>query len=60
RGLADEAWAGIPEALAVELGELAEAGATWAIVVPAGPADRLELIGREVVPRVRALARPPG
>ena len=33
---------------------LAEAGATWAVLMLAGPADRLELVGREVVPAVRS------
>jgi alkanesulfonate monooxygenase SsuD/methylene tetrahydromethanopterin reductase-like flavin-dependent oxidoreductase (luciferase family) len=53
RGL-DQAWAGGAAAAARWLGELGRAGATWAIVLPAGPADRLELIGELVLPAIRA------
>jgi hypothetical protein len=38
------------------LGELERAGATWAIVLAAGPADRIELIGERVLPAVKAAA----
>jgi hypothetical protein len=50
----DQAWAGGAAAAARWLGELGRAGATWAIVLPAGPADRLELIGELVLPAIRA------
>ena len=31
------------------LGDLAEAGATWTVMVPAGPPDRVALIARAVM-----------
>ena len=31
---------------------LRRAGATWAIVAPAGPSDRMEMIARTVLPQV--------
>lgn len=56
RGLGDEAWAGTPAELAALLDGLAAAGATWAVLVAAGPRDRAGLIGREVLPAVSARA----
>lgn len=50
RGLDDEAWRGTTEDLTAFLRSLEEAGATWAVLVPAGPADRRALIGKEVLP----------
>jgi alkanesulfonate monooxygenase SsuD/methylene tetrahydromethanopterin reductase-like flavin-dependent oxidoreductase (luciferase family) len=50
RGLDDEAWTGTTEELAAFLRELEAAGATWAVMVPAGPADRRALIAKEVLP----------
>ena len=47
-------WAGSVEALIPWFGGLEAAGATWAVLVPAGPADRLELIAEEVLPHVRS------
>ena len=43
------AWAGTAEAFVRRLHDLAEAGATWAIMVVAGPADRRELIAERVL-----------
>jgi alkanesulfonate monooxygenase SsuD/methylene tetrahydromethanopterin reductase-like flavin-dependent oxidoreductase (luciferase family) len=50
RGLDDEAWTGTTEELATFLQGLEAAGATWAVMVPAGPADRRSLIAKEVLP----------
>jgi alkanesulfonate monooxygenase SsuD/methylene tetrahydromethanopterin reductase-like flavin-dependent oxidoreductase (luciferase family) len=50
RGLDDEAWTGTTDELTAFLRALEEAGATWAVIVPAGPADRRELIAKEVLP----------
>ena len=50
RGLDDEAWTGTTEELTAFLRALEEAGATWAVMVPAGPADRRQLIAKEVLP----------
>jgi alkanesulfonate monooxygenase SsuD/methylene tetrahydromethanopterin reductase-like flavin-dependent oxidoreductase (luciferase family) len=50
RGLDDEAWTGTTEELTGFLHELAGAGATWAVIVPAGPADRRSLIAKDVLP----------
>ncbi|MGH2683554.1 MAG: LLM class flavin-dependent oxidoreductase [Actinomycetota bacterium] len=50
RGLDDEAWTGTTEDLKGFLHDLATAGATWAVMVPAGPADRRALIAKEVLP----------
>lgn len=44
-------WAGGTESLTRWLEALAAAGATWAIVVPAGGPERLELIAEAVLPR---------
>ena len=52
RGL-DQAWSGSASAAIDWLGELRAAGATWAIVLPAGPTDRPELIGERVLPALR-------
>lgn len=50
RGLDDEAWTGTTEELTAYFRELEDAGATWAVLVPAGPADRRALIAKEVLP----------
>jgi len=55
RGL-DQAWAGSAASAAGWLGELDRAGAAWAIVLAAGPADRIELMGERVLPAVKATA----
>ncbi len=51
-GMGDDAWKGTTDELVRLLDDLAGAGAAWAIFVPAGPADRLDLIAQEVLPRV--------
>ncbi len=53
RDLGSDTWIGDVEAATGWLRRLAEAGAAWAILLLAGPADRLELVGREVLPRLR-------
>ena len=56
RGIVGDAFSGdVPGAVAW-LGGLAEAGATWAILLAAGGADRMELIGERVLPEVAARA----
>ncbi|MBI4261040.1 MAG: LLM class flavin-dependent oxidoreductase [Actinobacteria bacterium] len=45
-------WWGSAERFAGFLGELREAGATWVVIVPAGPPDRVELIARDVLPAI--------
>jgi alkanesulfonate monooxygenase SsuD/methylene tetrahydromethanopterin reductase-like flavin-dependent oxidoreductase (luciferase family) len=55
RGL-DQAWAGTPGEAAAWLAELREAGATWAILLAAGPADRVGLIAERVLPALREVA----
>ena len=49
----DGVWSGSAEQFANYLRELAAAGATWAVLVPAGPADRVEVIAERVLPSVR-------
>ncbi len=53
RGMSDEIWSGSAPRFLEFLDGLASAGATWAAMVVAGPADRRELIAREVVARLR-------
>ncbi len=48
RGLGTDLWHGTATAFASFLGELADAGCGWTIVVPAGGADRLELVAEVV------------
>lgn len=50
RGIRGDAVADDPGSAARWLSDLAAAGATWAILLAAGPADRLELIGEDVLP----------
>lgn len=50
RGMDDRIWAGTTAQLAAFLFGLEGAGATWAVLVPAGPKDRAALIAREVLP----------
>jgi alkanesulfonate monooxygenase SsuD/methylene tetrahydromethanopterin reductase-like flavin-dependent oxidoreductase (luciferase family) len=52
RGL-DQAWAGTSGEAAAWLAELRDAGATWAILLAAGPADRVGLIAERVLPKLR-------
>jgi alkanesulfonate monooxygenase SsuD/methylene tetrahydromethanopterin reductase-like flavin-dependent oxidoreductase (luciferase family) len=53
RGMLDEAWSGSADELIDLVGLLGDEGATWVIVVPAGPADRRRLIGERVLPAFR-------
>ena len=55
RGL-DQAWAGSADAVTTWLTELRDAGATWAIVLAAGPQGRLELLAERVLPTLRGSA----
>jgi alkanesulfonate monooxygenase SsuD/methylene tetrahydromethanopterin reductase-like flavin-dependent oxidoreductase (luciferase family) len=54
RGLGDEAWTGTVEELSGFLRDLGAAGATWAVMVLAGPADRRRLIAERVLPALAA------
>jgi alkanesulfonate monooxygenase SsuD/methylene tetrahydromethanopterin reductase-like flavin-dependent oxidoreductase (luciferase family) len=54
RGLQDQAWTGTTEELAGHLSALASAGASWGVLVVAGPADRTELIAEQVLPALSA------
>jgi alkanesulfonate monooxygenase SsuD/methylene tetrahydromethanopterin reductase-like flavin-dependent oxidoreductase (luciferase family) len=53
RGVDDPSWTGTADELSAFLAGLAEAGATWAAMVPAGPPDRRRLIGERVLASVR-------
>ena len=46
------AWSGTADQFIQHLGELADAGATWAVMVVAGPAGRRELIAERVLPHL--------
>jgi alkanesulfonate monooxygenase SsuD/methylene tetrahydromethanopterin reductase-like flavin-dependent oxidoreductase (luciferase family) len=48
------AWSGTAERFVEHLHDLAEAGATWAIMVVAGPADRRQLLAERVLPHLGA------
>lgn len=50
QGMEDAAWTGVADELPSFLGDLAAAGATWAILVLAGPADRRRLVAERVLP----------
>lgn len=52
RGMEDAFWSGTAAELARHLADLRERGASWAIIVAAGPRDRRELIAREVLPEL--------
>ncbi len=47
-------WAGGADSFLSWLDGLEAAGATWAVLVPAGPRDRTELIAERVLPHARA------
>ena len=49
-GRTDGTWTGTASSLRTWLDELERAGATWAVLAVAGPRDRIELIGSEVLP----------
>ena len=53
RGIDDEAWTGTTDELVAFLLELEEAGAAWAAMVLAGPADRRALLAKRVLPSLR-------
>jgi alkanesulfonate monooxygenase SsuD/methylene tetrahydromethanopterin reductase-like flavin-dependent oxidoreductase (luciferase family) len=50
----DLSWSGTAEAFARHLHELARTGATWAVVVLAGPAGRRSLVAERVLPLLEA------
>src|SRR5206468_7252700 len=51
RGMPDEGlWCGPADRFASFLTTLEEAGAGWAAVVPAGPADRVDVLAKLVLP----------
>ncbi len=50
RGLDDEIWVGTTDDLVSFLRELEAAGASWAVLVTAGPRDRRDLVARRVLP----------
>jgi alkanesulfonate monooxygenase SsuD/methylene tetrahydromethanopterin reductase-like flavin-dependent oxidoreductase (luciferase family) len=52
------AWSGTAERFVDHLHDLAEAGATWAIMVVAGPADRRQLLAERVLHHLEASDRP--
>ncbi len=47
-------WAGAVDSLTWWFEGLETAGAAWAVLVPAGPPDRIELIAERVLPRMRS------
>ena len=54
RGMPSEGvWSGGAERFVGHLQELTSAGARWAVLVPAGPADRVDLIAGNVLSAVR-------
>jgi alkanesulfonate monooxygenase SsuD/methylene tetrahydromethanopterin reductase-like flavin-dependent oxidoreductase (luciferase family) len=54
KGMTDGlAWSGPADRFAAFLRDLAEAGATWAIMVLAGPSNRRELLAERVLPLLR-------
>lgn len=54
RGVAAQVWAGDIDGLGSWLDRLRGIGASWAILLPAGAGDRMELIGERVLPFVRS------
>ena len=46
-------WAGSADSLVWWLEGLGTAGASWAVLVPAGPQDRIEMIADQVLPHLR-------
>jgi alkanesulfonate monooxygenase SsuD/methylene tetrahydromethanopterin reductase-like flavin-dependent oxidoreductase (luciferase family) len=52
-GMGDDAWTGTAEELVELIGALGAAGATWTIMVLAGPADRRALVAERVLPALR-------
>ena len=58
RGLDDEDWVGTVEELVGFLEVLASAGARWAVLVLAGPADRRRLVAERVLPALSPAPAP--
>lgn len=58
RGIEGDAFVGDVEETAAWLGRFASAGATWAIVLPGGAADRIDVIGERVLPAMRGSSGP--
>jgi alkanesulfonate monooxygenase SsuD/methylene tetrahydromethanopterin reductase-like flavin-dependent oxidoreductase (luciferase family) len=56
RGMDPGVWSGTAAALGTHLQELAAADATWSVLVPGGPPDRLDVIADEVLPHLRSTA----
>jgi alkanesulfonate monooxygenase SsuD/methylene tetrahydromethanopterin reductase-like flavin-dependent oxidoreductase (luciferase family) len=56
RGLEPGVWSGTTPSLRIHLDALAAAGSTWAVLVPGGPPDRLDVIAEEVIPGLRSSA----
>ncbi|MFB3737898.1 MAG: LLM class flavin-dependent oxidoreductase [Candidatus Velamenicoccus archaeovorus] len=56
RGLTPDVWSGDADGLVAFLRGLRAAGAAWAVLMPAGPPDRLELIAERVLPAVGGAA----
>ncbi|HEX6230718.1 MAG TPA: LLM class flavin-dependent oxidoreductase [Actinomycetota bacterium] len=54
RGIGLDVWAGDVDGATAWIARLGAAGATWAILLPAGAPDRMELIGERVLPSVRS------
>ena len=54
RGLAARAWTGTVASLRARIVDLEGAGASWVVLALAGPVDRLELVGSEIVPAFRS------
>src|SRR5262245_31434814 len=50
RGLVARAWTGTTDSLRAGIADFERAGATWVVFALAGPRDRLELVGSEVMP----------
>ena len=54
RGMPDDGlWVGSAERFAATAGSLEDAGATWAVLVPAGPPDRVQLLASALLPTTR-------
>jgi hypothetical protein len=51
--MGDDAWTGTAEELVELIGALEGAGATWTIMVLAGPADRRALVAERVLGALR-------
>jgi len=54
-GLQRDIWSGTPPALVERLRRFSASGAAWAILMLAGPGDRIELVADAVLPRVHEM-----